>query len=438
MYIFTYFCYYLCIVLLLFAVQGTVNRIMFTVYRRIHDMHLTDINEVSEILQRFYRAFRIPVSLYSHDQLQTSYVAIAFEPDPASLYLKNVLASENKNTARTFYTAHHDICCGMVYMEQTQHRIIIGPVSAIPPTPAQCKDILADLDLPFTKKRELLYWLKKTPILSRDRFISLLKFLDYIVNGHDDLPADADQVEITDYPDTPLEDVPEVYHNTFELEKLVLDAVEHGKRDELLALLMKVSKSNAAVGMLSKDSIRIYKNTYIISVSLISRAAIRGGMDYDYALTLSDAYIRDIENETQESNIPPMIGVMMLDYCTQVAELNKPQNCSPLTVAILDHINRSLHEALTVAGIADHLQRSCSYISHIFEQEMHMPLKQYILQQKIKEARYLLTSTQNSISEISVLLGFSSQPHFQTVFKRLTGVTPSNYRKSIHQLSIDK
>ncbi len=393
-------------------------------------MQMTDLNEISEILQRFYRAFRIPVSLYSHNQLQTSYVATAFEPDPASLYLKNVLTSDNKMAEGTFYTAHHDICCGIVYIHQTKNCVIIGPVSSIPPTPAQCTDILSDIGLPFTKKRNLLYWLKKTPLLSRDRFISLLKFLDYILNGHDDVPADADMIEITSEPEFPQEDFPEVYHNTLEIEQQILNTIEYGKRDELLNQLLKIPYSNASVGVLSKDSLRILKNAFITSTALVSRAAIRGGMDYDYALTLSDFYIRTVENENSELNIPPMLGMMMLDYCTKVAELNKPQDCSPLTVAILEDINRHLHETLTVSDIALLLKRSCSYISHVFEREMHLPLKQYILQQKVKEARYLLTSTQNSISGISELLGFSSQPHFQTVFKRLTGVTPSDYRKS--------
>lgn len=342
-------------------------------------MRLNDLDEISEILQRFYRAFRIPVSLYANDQRQKSYVAIAFEPDPAALYLKNVLTSDHKNNNRTYYTVHHDICCGLVALGETDKRILIGPISSIPPTPEQCADILSDISLPFGKKRELLYWLKKTPIFSRDRFISLLKFLDYIINGHDESPFDADMIEITEDPQPPREAFPEVYHNTSELESLVLDAIEHGKRDALLELLMKVSYANAAIGILSRSSIRIYKNAFVTSVALVSRAAIRGGMDYDYALTLSDTYICEMEKESNEANIPPMIGLMMLDYCTQVAALNKPQDCSPITLAILSDISCHLHDRLSVADIARRLSRSCSYISHVFEKDMQMPLKHYIL-----------------------------------------------------------
>lgn len=392
-------------------------------------MYLTSLNEISEVLQRFYRAFRIPVSLYTCGRLQTSYVAIAFEPDPASLYLKNILTADNKNASGTFYTAHHNIFCGIVYIPKTTHYIVIGPVSSIPPTPEQCTLILSDIGLPFTKKRELLYWLRKTPLMSRDRFMSLLRFLDYIINGHDEYPVDADMIEITSVPEEPREVFSEVYHNTQELETLVLSAVRHGKREELLTLLMQVNYLNASTGITSKESLRSLKNIFVTSVALISRTAISAGMDYDYALTLSDAYIRDMENETSERNIPPLIGIMMLDFCTQIADLNKPQECSPLTVAILDDVQRHLHDTLTVDAIAHRLERSCSYISHTFEKDMHTPLKRYILQQKIKEARYLLTTTKHTISEISVLLGFSSQSHFQTAFKRITGQTPSEYRK---------
>lgn len=49
---------------------------------------------------------------------------------------------------------------------------------------------------------------------------------------------------------------------------------------------------------------------------------------------------------------------------------------------------------------------------------------------KVAEARRLLRFTDQELGEIAALLGFSSQSHFQTVFKQITGETPMAYRRS--------
>lgn len=220
-----------------------------------------------------------------------------------------------------------------------------------------------------------------------------------------------------------------VQHNSFEIEMKILHAIENGRKDDLLALLLHVPSSNAASGITAPDHLRIIKNTFISSATLTSRAAVRAGLDYEFALTLSDSYISKVEGLKNESEIPPLLGKMMQDFCIRVAELNKPKDCSPLTVAILDDVGRHLYEALTVADISTRLHKSPSYISRTFEKDMNLPLKQYILRQKIKEAQWLLISKDHSISDISMRLGFSSQPHFQTAFKKISGISPNTYRQ---------
>ena len=68
------------------------------------------------------------------------------------------------------------------------------------------------------------------------------------------------------------------------------------------------------------------------------------------------------------------------------------------------------------------------YLSTKFKKETGMTLSQYIQEQKIGKAKSLLKSTDRSILEIATYLGFSSQGYFQNVFKKLTGMTPKDYR----------
>ena len=53
-----------------------------------------------------------------------------------------------------------------------------------------------------------------------------------------------------------------------------------------------------------------------------------------------------------------------------------------------------------------------------------------VQQEKVAEAKRLLRFTNQELGDIAALLDFSSQSHFQTVFKQVTGETPMAYRRS--------
>lgn len=395
-------------------------------------MLITTFENYSELLFLFYRATHIPVSLYRDQEQLVSYVAVAISPDPAALYLKNAFSAEKRKETNLFYTSRHGIYCGLVLIKGTDFQIAVGPVSSVPPTAQQCSEILSDIGLPFSHKRELLYTLQKTPVLDFGRFLSLLKLLDLCINEVRDTPTDANEAEVNPPIERYEAESANVYHDTLELENNVLCAIRHGKTEELYRLLVNVPVSGAASGITAATPLRIIKNAFVTSAALASRAAIQVGLDYDYALSLTDFYVSKMEELKDEQEVAPLLGKMLLDLCSRVAELNKPKDCSPLTLAVLDDVNRHLRETLTVQDIAERLKKSSSYISHTFEKDMHLPLKQYILQKKIKEAQWMLAATKGRLSDIAARLGFSSQSHFQTVFKRVTDMTPDAYRQSVN------
>lgn len=110
---------------------------------------------------------------------------------------------------------------------------------------------------------------------------------------------------------------------------------------------------------------------------------------------------------------------------------------SPIINAIYRDIQEHKYEKLTSKTIADRLSFSSSYISHHFKDITGMTLTEYIHQQKIKEAQYLLDTTNLSLSSISEKLGFSSQQQFQLIFKKILVQRQSNTKtKNINEQSI--
>lgn len=79
--------------------------------------------------------------------------------------------------------------------------------------------------------------------------------------------------------------------------------------------------------------------------------------------------------------------------------------------------------------LAEQLNISYSWFRKVFRDYTGHPPAKYFMLVKLRRAQYLLINTQESIKEIAFSLGFKSTEHFYTTFKRITGYTPSVYRR---------
>ncbi|MDR2659824.1 MAG: AraC family transcriptional regulator [Spirochaetaceae bacterium] len=86
-------------------------------------------------------------------------------------------------------------------------------------------------------------------------------------------------------------------------------------------------------------------------------------------------------------------------------------------------------EALGIDEMARIVGISMGHFIRMFRREVKMSPYQYILRLKIEGATGLLISTPQTIEEISEWFGFKNQFHFSRVFKKCTGLSPSQYRK---------
>ena len=180
--------------------------------------------------------------------------------------------------------------------------------------------------------------------------------------------------------------------------------------------------------MCIRDRLRQMKNMFIVSVTLASRAAIRGGMDADDALMLSDRYIRRCELTGNAEEITNLQFHMISDYTARVERLHMGSDPSQLVAAVSNYIQHHLSEPITTGAIAAALYISRTHLSARFHRETGMTLSGYILKEKTEEAKRLLRYTDKPLSAITAYLGFSSQSHFSKTFRKYAGITPGEYR----------
>jgi AraC-like DNA-binding protein len=97
---------------------------------------------------------------------------------------------------------------------------------------------------------------------------------------------------------------------------------------------------------------------------------------------------------------------------------------------IIDYVKSTLTKNVKVSDIAKHFGYNEKYLSHLFRTIENLPLKQYILKEKMELAKYMLTDTNDSINQIASALSFSDNHNFMKAFKKVVGLTPSEYRNA--------
>ena len=97
---------------------------------------------------------------------------------------------------------------------------------------------------------------------------------------------------------------------------------------------------------------------------------------------------------------------------------------------IQDYIKWNRNNDLKVSEIAEHFGYNKRYISHLFSTIAGVSLKQQLIQEKIELAKYLLCDTNANISEVAYQLGYNDSHNFMKVFKKLVGLTPTQYRNA--------
>ena len=86
-------------------------------------------------------------------------------------------------------------------------------------------------------------------------------------------------------------------------------------------------------------------------------------------------------------------------------------------------------QQLTLLDLSAVVHMSPYHFTRLFKQNTGVPPHRFVLRQRISRASALLREPQLSIREVGRLVGFRTPSHFPTAFRRMTGITPSAYRR---------
>lgn len=144
--------------------------------------------------------------------------------------------------------------------------------------------------------------------------------------------------------------------------------------------------------------------------------------------------LQDSDSRYKNNNLNSLLTAAILtEIELQLNPQQTPQkNISQehLLQSVKEYIKWNIHTSLKISDIAAYFGYNEKYLTTLFHETTGSPLKKYILQLKMEQAKIQLSETNNQVSQIAYKLGYDDPHNFSNAFKKITGLSPMEYRIS--------
>ncbi len=115
-------------------------------------------------------------------------------------------------------------------------------------------------------------------------------------------------------------------------------------------------------------------------------------------------------------------------YLDNIVSLKKQHDIKPIRF-VKEYMQNNYNQPITLEDVSKMVGFNSNYFSSLFKKETGVNFLDYLISLRINKAKELLKETSISVSSIALEVGYSDLKHFSKLFKKLTGLKPSEYRK---------
>lgn len=209
------------------------------------------------------------------------------------------------------------------------------------------------------------------------------------------------------------------------LQELSFYLYQGSDKDYLHILKHLCSECICIRSMHSISAIRIYTSVSLILMQYIDLYQLQEKIISQIAL-YPLYYTHDFSSWKEAFRYLEKLSERIFD----IQNSKKIDRNAQLVQKIKTYIRDHIAESLTLTTISRIVNYNEAYISRLFKQINGMGLSEYISSERINKAKALLVTTSGSIQNIATATGFDTAQYFSIVFKKTTGVSPSEYRRS--------
>lgn len=296
----------------------------------------------------------LPVRLYLNGSFSGLYHHTKFKPDLAILQEERIFQNPGNVS---YYMDENFLCYGLFRVKEEPAALLIGPVTQAAVDRSTVSRILRTMGESPSRIGELTEYLTTMPAYPLRSFLQILCTVNYFINRE---KLDVGQLvlsgDIPELPEVPSaarykkEERSTTIHNTFELEERMLAAVKYGRVEEIRALFRRPAEGRA--GIMASDALRQEKNLLICTATLVTRAAIQGGLDQETAFSLSDIYIQKAELLDDYVALTRLNAQMVLDFTQRVETAKCGTNNTGLIRDARNYIFAHINETITTDALS--------------------------------------------------------------------------------------
>lgn len=384
--------------------------------------------------EMFYAAHYLPIAMYEG----TKFIcASGFyeDGDPYPFVLPKLLAMGSPAIYVSSDTGYY----GLVKDGDGIHCFVLGPAYSTPVTDGFVRSFINKNAISTHRYGEIASFLSSIPQYTYNQFMNLLLYLHYTLTGQRLDITQAFGITNTAYQEVIGElNSQQTYqareegiqHNTYYFEQQMLELIHNGEPEKLEKLFLAAANfPTVQEGKLAENPLRQAKNIFIGWITMVGKsAAIPGGLDIEQTYQLIDTYVQECEKLQTEDAVKNLQYNMPMDFAKRVAQQKIPAGISQEVYRCMQFISTHINEPIDTSDAVTVSGKSRAYLFQKFQKELGMSIGAYITHCRLREAKALLRYTDKSLGEISSYLCFSSQSHFQNVFKKHINMTPAEYR----------
>ena len=167
----------------------------------------------------------------------------------------------------------------------------------------------------------------------------------------------------------------------------------------------------------------------------IEAASYDLNLEYIFKLLLSEIQAGNQNGKLFIENIVSILALHFVKNYSKEQSSGLVENVSGFTnmeiEKVVYYIDKNMSENIKIENLAEEFGISKFNFNKRFKSSTNVTLHQFIIKKKLDRSKNLLKENSLSLSDITYMLNFSDQSHFSNSFKKMYGMTPREFRKTI-------
>lgn len=327
---------------------------------------------------------------------------------------------------------------GIIKINETEETLILGPYINKSLSDDVLNSIIRYSSLDWVEKDNLRNFLETIPKYTYNQFLNLLSYLHFLFNNeevsiteHFKKTEEKYLSEIGEKQTKSIWDESQQFHGTYYFEQRILSYISSGDVEGITGFFDQVATTHTFTeGKLADNTLRQAKNLFIGLIAMVGKSgAIKGNLAVEETYQLIDLYTQECERCRTEDEVATLRYNAIIDFTRRVNDMKHPDSLSDEVFKALQFIKTHTNQPIGVMDVVEQVNRSRSAFLAQFKKETGETIGRNITKAKLQESKLLLAYSDKPLSEISNFFYFSSQAHFQNLFKKEFGITPLTYRK---------